>query len=447
MLEKDFDKTETLETTETFDEAEERVEAVEVTLEQEEQVESKKEEESVVEKRSLSSFDKAGLRKKKFYSKKEKSQKNLSHLLLASLLSASLSATAAYFISEHRFYEMLKKTKSLSLPVAYTQNIEASHTNAGTLPFLHPQEIASIASPAVVAIHTQKEVQSFWGTHAQKGAGSGVLVHEDGYIVTNYHVIEDGEEIYASTSDGQKYQASLVGVDEATDLALLKIEKEEGVFPYLSFANSSEAKVGEQVVAIGNPLGEFEGSITVGYVSALNRNIETQDAYGQTKVMQGLIQTDAPINRGNSGGALVNARGELLGINTIKTMAVGVEGIGFSIPANTVQPIVEDLMQHGKVTSRPYFGITGQTITEAVAERYGLAKGVWIKSVLPGGSAAEAGLKEQDIIIEIEGESIEKVEQMQALRLKYKVGDTLKIKYIRGGETLESSLVLSGESK
>lgn len=444
MSEKDF--LNPTETTEIFEETVEKVESLEA-FEQTEQGKNKQEEVKTLERRTLSSFDKAGLRKKKLYPKKEKNQKNLSHLLLASLLSASLSATAAYFVSEHRFYEMMKKSRSLSLPVAYTQNIATNQTGNGELPFLRPQDIATVASPAVVAIHTQKEVQSFWGTHAQKGAGSGVLVHEEGYIVTNYHVIENGEEIYASTSDGKKYQATLVGVDEPTDLALLKIEKEDGVFPYLSFANSSDAKVGEQVVAIGNPLGEFEGSITVGYVSALNRSIETQDVYGQAKVMQGLIQTDAPINRGNSGGALINARGELLGINTIKTMALGVEGIGFAIPANTVQPIVEDLMQHGKVTSRPYFGITGQTITEAVAERYGLAQGVWIKSVVSGGSAAQAGLKEQDIIIEIEGEKIEKVEQIQALRLKYKVGDTLKIKYIRSGETRESSLVLSGETK
>lgn len=394
-----------------------------------------------------SSFDRAALENRGAVVKKRSKKRNkyLAQMLMVSVLSATVGASASYFLAEYRF-------KTQQKPLFHTDLNEQGHsvvqTNTrqeitlGVNKVLSPKEIAKIASPAVVAINTEKEIQSFFGKTKASSAGSGVLIHAEGYVATNYHVIEGANRVELTLNNGKKYSAKLVGGDETTDLALLKIESDEHNFPYLELADSSQVEVGEQVVAIGNPLGQLEGSLTVGYISAVERNIEIDGESGRRTLLQGLLQTDAAINRGNSGGALINQEGKLLGINTLKTLAVGVEGIGFAIPSNTVKPILEELKTYGKIKSRPIFGISGQNIGQDIANRYDLPQGVWIKSVLENGPADGAGLKAQDIIVAINEEEIHSVEQMQNIRLKHKIGDVLKVKYIRQGETYETELIL-----
>lgn len=399
----------------------------------------------------LVSFEQEDVRvQERIHSKKlKRKNKQLSQMLMVSMLSATIGASSAYFLAEYRFKQqgspLFAPQISTEQKTSSTISSEVTYQNVGGA--LTPAEISKIASPAVLAIHTSKEVRNFFGTSVATGSGSGVIIHPEGYVATNYHVIEGAETVELTLSDGKKYKAKLVGSDETTDLALLKIESQGEVFPYLELADSSKAQVGEQVVAIGNPLGQLEGSLTVGYISAIERNVEINQSTGNKTLLQGLIQTDAAINRGNSGGALINQEGKLLGINTLKTLAVGVEGIGFAIPSNTFKPILEELKTYGKVTSRPIFGISAQNIGEEVASRYGLPQGVWVTSVLENGPAFKAGLKTQDIIIEIDGEKIQSTDQLKKILLEKKIGDVIKVKYVRQSEELETDLTLGEDPK
>ncbi|MBQ7705906.1 MAG: trypsin-like peptidase domain-containing protein [Selenomonadaceae bacterium] len=298
-------------------------------------------------------------------------------------------------------------------------------------------QVAKNVGPAVVGI-TNKAVARDWFNRPveTEGVGSGVIFRSDGYIVTNNHVIEGAREIIVSLSDGNTINGTLVGTDEMTDIAVVKVDAQN--LPTAHFGNSDEIMVGEPVVAIGNPMGlEFQGSVTVGVISALNRTIELNDRRFN------LLQTDAAISPGNSGGALVNYDSEVIGINSAKLAQTEVEGIAFAIPINTVQAVVNEIMDKGYV-SRPYLGVV--LFDKATAARYGyqlnIDKGVFIFQVALDSPAGRAGLQRGDIILKVDGKEYNSASDLRNDIAGRKIGDTITITYDRDGveHTIEITL-------
>lgn len=304
--------------------------------------------------------------------------------------------------------------------------------------------VAQIAGPSVVGVSVTYYEQSLFGQLAEgESEGSGIIYSSDGYIITNYHVIEDAVNsssaaVTITLSDESEYQAEIVGTDDVTDLALLKIEPEEELTP-ATFADSSNIQVGELAAAIGNPLGqEFAGSVTVGYISALNRDITTD---GRT---YNVIQTDAAINPGNSGGALVNSKGEVIGINTIKISDDSVEGLGFAIPSNDALKIIEELKVTGKII-RPYVGIYGIDLDEITAQRNRLVEGIYVYQVQEGSPAQEAGIQNGDIIVEFDGQEVKTTQELNNIKNQKEIGDSVHVKVYRAGEYKEGDIVLGSD--
>lgn len=308
-------------------------------------------------------------------------------------------------------------------------------------------EVVDMVGPAVVGVINKTTYNDpfayYYGYQpngeVEKGSGSGVIISDDGYIVTNNHVIEGATEIKVILNAGEEYTAKLIGKDSRTDLAVLKIEAKNLV--YAKLGNSSDLRVGETAIAIGNPLGqEFAGTTTQGIISGLNRSITIDN-----KTLN-LIQTDAAINPGNSGGALCNDKGEVIGINTAKISSSQYEGIGFSIPIDDAKPIIEDLISNGYVTGRPVIGIAGRAVTEQDAKAYNLKVGVYVSSMTADSPADLAGIKIGDIIFECEGTKVETVDDINEIKNKHKVGDTITMKVYRQGETKDIKLVLGEEA-
>ncbi|SHI84355.1 S1C family serine protease [Lutispora thermophila] len=280
--------------------------------------------------------------------------------------------------------------------------------------------IAKKVSPSIVAIRIKKSMRDFFGyTYESEGNGSGIIIDSNGHIVTNNHVIDGSDNITVILHDGTELPAKVVGKDSQTDLAVIKVEGKN--LQPAELGDSSTLEVGELAVAIGSPMGtDYAGSVTAGIISGLNREL-----YVGNRTMK-LIQTDAAINPGNSGGALVNSEGKVIGINTLKLVENKVEGMGFAIPINEAKPIIEQLIQNRKV-SRPYLGITGQTIDEKTAKQYDVPQGVLIRQVIEGSGADKAGLVRGDIITKVDGERITTIEQLQQIIQKHKVGDVVKV--------------------
>ncbi|MBE0313555.1 PDZ domain-containing protein [Xanthomonas citri pv. punicae] len=313
-----------------------------------------------------------------------------------------------------------------------------------------------IAADAVVGI-TNLQESGFWAdaSESEAGTGSGVIYRKSGnaaYIVTNNHVVEGASELEVTLANGKKISAELIGSDIWTDLAVLKVSSKE-ITKVAEFGNSDALKSGEPVIAIGNPLGlTFSGSVTQGIVSGLDRTIPVDiNNDGVADWQSEVIQTDAAINPGNSGGALVNIKGQLIGINSMKISESSVEGIGLAIPINSAIPVIEDLEQNGEV-QRPYMGVELESVSdipgyyqeEALKLPKDLTTGVAIKSVSPNSPAEKAGLKELDVIVELDGEEItDLVELRKHLYTDKKVGDKLKIKYYREGKEKTTELTLA----
>lgn len=299
--------------------------------------------------------------------------------------------------------------------------------------------ISKQVGPSVVGINVTYTAQTFFGETEAEGEGSGIIYSKDGYIITNYHVVEEAinsekAKVTVILSTGDKLEAKVVGGDSITDIAVIKVEKTG--LTAAEFGDSDAIEVGELAVAIGNPLGqEFAGSVTVGYVSAVNR---TMTSGGST---YNLIQTDAAINSGNSGGPLVSSSGKVIGINTAKISATGVEGMGFSIPINEVLPIVEELITNKKII-RPYIGITGVSLTKADAERFALVEGVYVQSVEIKSPAELGGLRQGDVITEVNGTKVLSVSEINVIKNKLKVGDKITIKVYRDKEYKELTITL-----
>ncbi|MCL2851642.1 MAG: trypsin-like peptidase domain-containing protein [Defluviitaleaceae bacterium] len=293
---------------------------------------------------------------------------------------------------------------------------------------LELSELFAGANPAVVAISTQTQGMNVFGRPVTRpSAGSGFLVSEDGYIVTNYHVIENASSVSVLLHDGNSYPAVLVGGDFHSDLAVLKIEAQG--LSYLSFADSDALLVGEQVAAIGNPLGEFANSMSVGVVSALDREISID------RVPRTMLQTDAAINRGNSGGPLVDMTGRVVGVVTAKSGGMDVEGLGFAIPSNVARRVTDNLISYGSVR-RAVMGVQ-ITMTELDGEPR-----VLVDSLTGGGGAQRAGVQSGDIIISLNERSVSSFEGLRAILDTFSPGEVISMQVMRDGETVSFSITL-----
>jgi serine protease Do len=283
-------------------------------------------------------------------------------------------------------------------------------------------------------------------TQTAEATGSGVIISKDGYILTNNHVVSSSDSSYyyqvseatkvtvSLYGSEQEYEAKIIGTDEQTDLAIIKIEA-ENLTP-AELGDSSSIKVGEFVLAIGNPLG-LDTSVTSGIVSALGRNVTADD--GTT---YHVMQTDCAINSGNSGGALVNSNGQVVGINTLKLSGTGIEGVGFAIPINDTIEIYEQLIKHGKVL-RPYIGISGSNLTEKIAKRYNLPVGIYVEDIAQNSGAANSGLQKGDVITEIDGEPVTTMDELNAVKNIKNIGDTITLKIYRSGEYIDIQITLA----
>lgn len=296
-------------------------------------------------------------------------------------------------------------------------------------------EVAEKVAPTVVGISNKEE--GLWNT--SEGSGSGIIFKSDGYIITNYHVIEGATEIKVKLSNDNILKATIIGKDARSDLAVIKVEANN--LPIAKFADSSKVKVGDLAIAIGNPLGEqFSGTVTAGIISALDRRINIVDKKTGEQTIYKVIQTDAAINPGNSGGALCNIYGEVIGINSLKVdSTTGTEGMGFAINSNEAKVIIDDLMTYGKVI-RPAIGIYGGN---AISVGDDGVEGVYVQEVIRGSGAALAGIMPTDIITELAGKSVKNMEDLSDILEGYKVSDRLSCKVWRNGKVKELSITLS----
>ena len=288
--------------------------------------------------------------------------------------------------------------------------------------------------PSVVEVRTEVVTYGhFFGQSISQGAGSGVFLTEDGYIVTNYHVIKNSNSVTVTTTDGKEYPAEVIGFDEEEDLAVIKIDG-TGFSPAV-IGDSAAARVGDTAIAIGNPLGTLGGTVTTGIVSALDRQIEVE---GQ---LMNLLQTNAAVSPGNSGGGLFNAKGELIGIVNAKSDGEDVEGLGFAIPSNTVKEVTADIMEN-KTTSRvstgPILGVTVVSVNnEETASQYNVSRfGVYIVAVSKGYGSEKAGLEVGDYIISVDGTAVYVSDDISEVLGKHKVGDTVDVQVIRDNQVL-----------
>ena len=308
---------------------------------------------------------------------------------------------------------------------------------------LTTEQVADMVSPSVVVITTEQVVYSQWSWYGQSqvesGAGSGVIISSDGYILTCAHVV-DGASSITVTIDDKDYTATLVGEDTTSDVAVIKIDA-TGLTP-ATVGDSDNLKVGQSVMAVGNPLGELGGTVTGGMISALNRSVTIQGT-SSTNTMS-LIQMDASVSPGNSGGGLCNMSGELVGIVNAKSSSSDAEGLGFAIPINDAIKVAQELLENGYVTGRPYLGITYLGVEDAqTAAQLGVnAYGVYVVEVVKGGPAERAGLQSGDRIVSIDGTEIASKDDLGTLMQKHAAGDTLNITIARNGQMQTVSVTL-----
>lgn len=337
-----------------------------------------------------------------------------------------------------------------TVPATYTNLLSNRNENtsgAASLPaeksFERPADFTSAARYSrntVVNIQAfQTSSFNFWGRGSESSTGSGVLISPKGFIVTNYHVIEGARDIEVTLNDSRKYKAQVVGEDPSTDIALIQIKPEEDL-PSIQFGNSDSLAVGEWVLAVGNPFN-LESTVTAGIVSAKGRSIDILE--GEYRI-ESFIQTDAAVNPGNSGGALINTRGELIGINTaIVTRTGRYEGYSFAVPSNLVRKVVEDLKDYGEV-QRAILGVRISRLADREARQAGMSvpEGVFIEEVFNQSAAFDAGLKSGDIIIQINKTRIRSIPELQEHVALYRPGDKLEISYLRNGQLELATVVL-----
>lgn len=362
----------------------------------------------------------------------------------ASLAGAVAGGMAVYRAVENRS----------SLPAPLQDVIPSNDTSPGQTITLDTTDIETSVTqsvqkvgPAVVTVvgTVPGQMTIFGTTGNQTVSGTGFFITNDGYIITNNHVVEGTQEVNIVLSDGTQQTATIIGTDLYSDIAVLKTD---GQVPAIAvLGNSDVLDPGESVIAIGSPLGDFKNTVTVGVVSATGRSIDTGNGYS----IENLIQTDAAINHGNSGGPLVNLAGEVIGVNTLVVRSTQggdvAEGLGFAIPVNTAQAIAEQIIEQGYF-ARPYMGISFQPINPSIAERYNLPAnwGAYVTQVEPGSPAAQAGLQENDIITKIGEIAIDETHSYINSLFEHQPGDTIPLTVMRNGEEVQLQITLGEKS-
>ncbi len=379
--------------------------------------------------------------------------------LVCAILAAVAGVGVTYFLLRDRTSdapEVLSGAEVTEAPAEATEAPEITDEPAATdepaqvpaavsIDAAAGQHVYELATKQVVGITSEITYTNFFGQISPASvSGTGFIISDDGYIMTNNHVIEDaregGYDISVLTYDGEEYTAEVVGYDKENDIAVLKIDA-SGLTP-VTMGSADDIVVGDAIYAVGNPLGELNFTMTNGIISATDRTITTDT----DSVPINMFQIDAAVNSGNSGGPVYDAEGEVIGVVTAKTSATGVEGLGFAIPIEDASHIADQLMEYGYVTDRPTVGISGYTLPESVADRYGMVPGAYVTSVTEGSPAAEAGIQERDIITAVDGQEVAGFTELTAIVRTYAVGDTAEMTIWRNGETVTVSVTF-GESQ
>lgn len=382
----------------------------------------------------------------KFNYSKNSNRKQIATTVVASFVSAVVGGACALGV-----YVGLNKEPAKALETSKTNTgsiVETSNPNLSQVSLTNYSDtaiyVAQKTLPSMVSISVEYDVNYMGMKKPVAGSGSGVILSEDGYILTNNHVISsaDSSSFYQVSDaksikvkiygDDTEYSAEIIGTDSQTDLAVLKIDK-TGLTP-AELGDSSSVQIGEFVLAIGNPYN-LDYSVTAGIISALNREMTVENT------TYNVIQADCAINSGNSGGALVNSKGEVIGITTLKLAGDGIEGVSFAIPVNETVPIYKELIEKGKI-SRPFVGISGIDLDEATAIRNGLTKGIYVDSVVSGSGAEDAGIMAGDVIVSFDGKDVSTMDELNAIKNTKNIGDKIEIKLYRKSELKTFTITL-----
>lgn len=378
--------------------------------------------------------------------KKNSNRKQIATTVVASFVSAVVGGACALGV-----YVGLNKEPAKTIETSKTNTgsiVETSNPNFSQVSLTNYSDTAIYAArkalPSMVSISVEYDVNYMGMKKAVAGSGSGVILSEDGYILTNNHVISsaDSSSFYQVSDaksvkvkiygDDTEYSAEIIGADSQTDLAVLKIDKTG--LTAAELGDSSSVQIGEFVLAIGNPYN-LDYSVTAGIISALNREMTVENT------TYNVIQADCAINSGNSGGALVNSKGEVIGITTLKLAGDGIEGVSFAIPVNETVPIYKELIEKGKI-SRPFVGISGIDLDEATAIRNGLTKGIYVDSVVSGSGAEDAGIMAGDVIVSFDGKDVSTMDELNAIKNTKNIGDKIEIKLYRKSELKTFTITL-----
>lgn len=332
--------------------------------------------------------------------------------------------------------QILQGGKDSNFTLPFTKNPAAISEAPGSAEdgsALYVTDVSGVVKKAmssVVGIEAE-----FYTGYVTTRTGSGVVLTSDGYIMTNSHVISGCDSINVTLDTGEEYAAFVVGDDVYSDIAVLKIDAED--LCAATLGDSDQVQVGQPAIAIGNPTGYLQGTTTFGIISGVDRNMLVNNT------VMNLLQTDAAINSGNSGGPLLNQAGQVIGINSAKISISGYEGLGFAIPINTARPIAEELVRNGSVTSRPVLGVACHRLSSMASSFYGLPQGLYLTGVAPGSGAAEAGLQAGDVITHINDAMVENLSSAVRIRDKLSAGDTISVTVFRRGTVITTQLRLS----
>lgn len=382
----------------------------------------------------------------KFNYSKNSNKRQIANTVVTSFVSAVVGGACALGV-----YVGLNKEPAKTIETSKTNTssiVETSNPNLSQVSLTNYSDTAIYAAqkalPSMVSISVEYDVNYMGMKKAVAGSGSGVIISEDGYILTNNHVISsaDSSSFYQVSDaksikvkiygDDTEYDAEIIGADSQTDLAVLKIDKTG--LTAAELGDSSSVQIGEFVLAIGNPY-ELDYSVTAGIISALNREMTVENT------TYNVIQADCAINSGNSGGALVNSKGQVIGITTLKLAGDGIEGVSFAIPVNDTIPIYKELIEKGKI-SRPFVGISGIDLDEATAIRNGLTKGIYVDSVVSGSGAEDAGIMAGDVIVSFDGKDVSTMDELNAIKNTKNIGDKIEIKLYRKSELKTFTITL-----
>lgn len=351
------------------------------------------------------------------------------------IAAAILCSLVGGFAGSGFTYMLVRNSNTGSNNSGTNSNLQADPVSfATTSGALTATEIYNKVAPAVVIVST-KSIQNYngWFSQETEGIGSGFIINEDGYILTNYHVIEGAKEVTVTLSDNREVKASVVNYDQSQDVAMIKLNEDIDVPGVVELGDSDALQPGEEVLALGTPLSkDLSYTLTNGIVSALNRNVQTDSGTSLN-----LIQTNTAINPGNSGGPLINTKGEIVGINTMK-ISDGAEGIGFAIPINDVKTKIDAL-------SKPILnlGISIRTVDETLAKQLNMDEGLYIVEVNEFSSAEKAGLKAGDLITNVDGTRVKTFDELKAIKDSKEEGDSIKIQFTRDGQTKTTDVILS----